>query len=657
MHETAEGTVAASGGEDPGRSGLSARAAGHALAIARAALPAGERVPAPDAGMVRRLAAYLAAAPPLIAFGYRSLLHLFAAYALLRTGRRLGRLSPERVLRLLEHGATGRRWVRRMILRAILTPLKIAHYADPAISRTLGYDPPPAPRPAPPPPAFARMHDAASRAGETLRCDVAVVGTGPGGAVMATRLAERGLAVILLEEGGYLGRADFTRRPFEMMARAYRDVGLTVALGVPGVPIPLGRTVGGTSTINSGTCFRVPDRVLARWQAEHGLAGWTRERLAPHYADLEAFLEVAPVAPEVVGRVGELVARGADALGWSHGPLHRNADGCEGSGVCAFGCPTGAKRSMNVSFVPRALAAGAELYTGARVRTILREGRRAAGVVAETAGGETLTVRADAVVVSAGALLTPGLLRRNGLGRRATGLGRHLTVHPATKVAALFDDPVRGWEGVPQGYCIDEFAEEGIVFEGASLPPEMGSVGFPHLGPRFTALMERYDRMAFFGFLIEDDGSRGRVTAGPPGTEIRYHLGRAELDRLKRGTRLLSEMFFAAGARAVYPPVAGIEELSGPDALGRLDAPTIRAQDFELTAFHPLGTCRMGPSPDRSVLDPGLETWEIDGLFVADGSIFPSSLGVNPQMTIMAASSVAAEHVAARVGGAPRLTV
>ncbi len=637
----------------PPRHGLTRGTRRLALAIAVAGMPGEGDLPAPGEAMVDRLDAFLGQAPRLLVFGYRMLLRATNLAAIVFTGRTLARLPVARAERLLAGWAASRWFLVRMALRGLFTPLKMCHFADAEVSRRLGYDPPPPAPPAPPERWMAQASPAADRAGETLRCQVVIVGSGPGGAVMATRLAEQGLAVLMLEEGQLYRRADFNRRPLEMMTRMYRDVGMTVALGVPGIPIPLGRTVGGTSTINSGTCFRVPERVLEQWRDRYGLEAYTSESLAPHYDELERTLRVQPVSVETRGMVGEVIARGCDRLGWSHGPLMRNADGCEGSGVCCFGCPTGAKQSMNRSYVPRALGAGAKLLTGAKVERILWKQRRAQGVVATTDQGK-VTVLADAVVISAGSLGTPPLLMRNRIGGRSGQLGNNLTIHPAAKVAALFDEPIRSWEGVPQGWCIDQFEAEGMMFEGASLPPELGAVGLPQIGRAFSDIMNRYQNLAFFGFLVEDE-SRGRVRPGPGGMpRIHYSLGREEVAKLLTGTERLCRVFFEAGATKVLPPVAGVEALTSPDEIEKLRDPRISVGDFELTAFHPLCTARMSARPEDGVIDPGLEVWGVDGLFVADGSVFPSSLGVNPQMTIMAVTSMNAEHVAARVGGAPR---
>jgi choline dehydrogenase-like flavoprotein len=312
--------------------------------------------------------------------------------------------------------------------------------------------------------------------------------------------------------------------------------------------------------------------------------------------------------------------------------------------MCIFGCPTDAKRSTNVSYIPRALSAGATLITGARVEKILVENGRAVGVQA----GD-VTVRAKAVVVACGALITPVLLQRNGIGTRSGQLGRNLSLHPSAGVGALFDESIRGWDAIPQGYAIYEFAEEGILFEGAFMPPDLGAASLPFFGQRLVEVVERYDRFACFGFMIEDT-SRGRVRPGPGGRPlITYVCNDEDVAKLKRGVELLARCYFAAGARAVFPMVAGFDELHSPADLERFRATHVHARDFELTAYHPLGTCRMGVDPRRSVVNPDHEVHDLPGLFVTDGAAVPSSLGVNPQVTIMALATRAAERIAPRL--------
>lgn len=615
-------------------------------AIAETVLPPGRGVFGADLGTVSRLEAGLQDIHPALAPGWRALAYGVDAYALATTGRRFSKLPLGRRLLLLE--ALDRREATRNLLRGLVAPLKLAAFDDPQQHRALGcrYEvvPPGADEPAR---WRASVVDGAELVGSDVECDVVVVGTGAGGAPVAARLAEAGLGVLMLEEGQHHTRRDFTGRPVDMMRRLYRDGGATLAVGNTVIPVPLGRGVGGTTTINSGTCFRLPGRTLAEWRA--ACAVDFGELLPPFYDAVARDLEIAPSSPAAIGQAGSLVARGCDALGWSHHPLSRNAPGCDGQGLCAFGCPTDAKRSTNVSYVPRALAAGATCATGARVDRVVVEGGRAVGVEAVTRAGRVL-VRARAVVLSCGAIHTPALLLAQGLANGSGQVGRNLSIHPATASMGVFDEPVNPFAAVPQGYGIDEFHDEGLLFEGSSLPLPITAAMTPGFGPRFTATLERAQHTLLFGFLVKDRSS-GRVWLSRGGRpRIRYWLGNAERRLVQRGLGLLARLFFAAGAREVVQPAMGHERLRSLADVRAFEAASFSARHFDLTAYHPVGTCRMGRDPARSVVGADHEAHDLPGLFLVDASSFPASPGVNPQWTIMAMALRAGTLLAERLG-------
>jgi len=617
-------------------------------AIAEAAMPGGRIFPAGGDAAVGRLEAFLAPMPPLFSRGYRALLLGVEAAALMRHGRSFGSLDEEARLALLESWRTGD-FARRTALRALVAPLKAAHYNDPALYRALGcvYEAKPVSEERPRW-MRERVLGPADVAGETIECDVVVIGTGAGGAVVGRELAEKGVAVVYLEEGEWFGRGDFNGRPIDMQRKMFRDLGATFSYGNCTIPIPIGRTVGGTTTINSGTCYRVPERVLRTWRERHGLVDFSSETLDPYYTRVEGVLGVAEARGEFLGGVARVIGRGCDALGFRHHPLRRNAPDCDGQGVCCFGCPTDAKRSTNVSYMPLALRAGATLVKGVRADRILVEGGRAVGVVARAGAGE-VTVRARAVVVACGALLTPVFLAGQGLANSSGELGKNLSIHPAAGVFALFDEQLFGDRAIPQGYAIEEFHDEGILFEGAFAPLEVGAASITLLGPRFTEMLEAFDRIACFGFMIEDS-SRGRVRRSPSGKPlITYFLNDHDVARMKRGVEILSRVYFAGGARVVYPEVHGWDELRSEADLGRFRRSRVHARDFQLSAYHPLGTARMGVDPRRSVVGPDHQSHDVQNLYVVDGSAVPSSLAVNPQLTIMALATRAAEKLATRL--------
>ena len=453
--------------------------------------------------------------------------------------------------------------------------------------------------------------------------DVCVIGAGAGGAVVAAELAEGGMRVVMLEEGQWHDPDGFTASMPRMLAQLYRDGGQTVTVGEPPILLPLGRGLGGTTLVNSGTCFRTPAHVLERWQREFGV-DVSEQSLQPCFERVERALSVSEVTPELAGGNAEVARRGAERLGWSHGYLRRNARGCVGSGVCTLGCPTSAKQHTGITYIPRAQRAGARIVTGARVQRVIVEHGRARGAQAQMAGGGSMEVRAPIVVVAAGTIHTPLLLRRSGVGSQSGQLGRNLSVHPATAIFARMPDLVDMGRGVPQSFYVDEFAREGIMFEGAAGPPAYAAMALPLTGRSHAEAMADYRRLALFGLMVSDS-SRGSVRTLARRPLIRYDLVDDDLMRFRLGLARVRELFEAAGAREVYLPL--------PHGVRPEHA---RVRDLKLMAFHPLGTARADARPTHGVVDGDLAIHDLQGLYVADGAAAPSSLGVNPQLTIMA---------------------
>lgn len=631
---------------------LSHRERAIVAAIAEAAFPEGRLFEAGGEGTARRLVELLENIPATYLSSYRALLWT-AELSTVATHRRTFSALPlePRVDHFTRWKYSSLRPLAHLA-RAVLLPMRFAHYNSPAFFEQVNvpfrFEPPTALE-------IARWHQQVTDGGEVeedleIECEVVVVGSGAGGAACAYELASRGRAVLLLEEGRYYDRRQFDGRPFESFKKMYRDVGLTLALGNVGMPVWAGRAVGGSTAVNSGTCYRAPERTFARWRRVYGLSDFSSSSLDPYYTRVETMLDVQTPEERYLGGVARVIARGADRLGFSHHPVKRNAPGCDGAGVCAFGCPRGAKRSTDVSYVPAALDRGAQLITRARVHEITREQGRATGVVARLASGRTLRVKSEAVVVAGGALMTPVLLNRNGIGKQSGWLGRNLSIHPASKVVAVFDETIDMVTGaIPQSYAVDELADEGIMLEGASVPPSTVAMGMWSVGKDFVELMESYRNMALFGFMIQDH-SRGRVLPGRNGSPlILYNMSHADAARMQRGIETICEIFLAAGAKRVYPFVTGQYTVDSQHDLDTLKRRRLKPGDFEVTSYHPLGTCRMGTDPRRSVLGPDHQTRDVRNLYVVDGSAIPSSLGVNPQMTIMAMALRAAEIIDGRL--------
>ncbi|MGH2965180.1 MAG: GMC family oxidoreductase N-terminal domain-containing protein [Solirubrobacterales bacterium] len=481
-------------------------------------------------------------------------------------------------------------------------------------------------------------------------CDVAIVGSGAGGAVTATVLAEAGLDVVVLEAGRYLDRRSYPEEPLAALEALYRDGGLTIAEGRPAIPTPVGRAVGGTTVINSGTCFRAPEAVLARWASEHGI-GWATG-LDAEYAAAEEMLHVQPVDPERMGRNGQLLREGAEALGVRHEPLRRNAGRCYQCSSCPAGCRLDAKQAMHVSYLPRAVAAGARVRAQTEVHRIAFEGGRAAGLdcVARVNGRpRPFQVRARrAVVLAGGAFGTPELLLRSGFRSPGGELGRNLRIHPACWVGARFAEEVRGWDGVMQSYAVREWEDRGLLLEATFTPLAFGAQWLPGTGVEHQERVQAYDRIASTGVHLSDR-STGRVGLARDGSlKVTYRLTEDDGALLVYGIARAAELLYAAGASEVYPQLAGVPTLA-KNKIEELEASPPSPSALRLEAFHPMGTARMDAQPSRGVVGTDGAVHGAEGLYVADGSLLPSSIGVNPMMTIIAMASQVARQLADRL--------
>ena len=578
----------------------------------------------------------------------RALLHVIDQGARLRYLRPMSSLAAGTRLDYLSRFWMNAPIPRRLSFKLFSYVLKGAYLDDQAIYQALGvaYR-----KPEVAPGSTPRWHSQIVHGKEIhqdkqIEAEVVVVGTGAGGATVAFELARRGNAVIMVEEGDYFNRTHFTGRPFEMQRLLYQRAGLHTTLGNVVIPVPLGRTVGGTTTINSGTCFRTPRRVLRHWRDNLGLTDYTPEAMEPYFRRVEKIFDVKPADMKVVGPNGKIIARGADNLGYRHGPLLRNAPDCEGEAVCCFGCPSGAKRSADVSFVPRALESHAQLVCRVRCEEIMIAGRRASGIRAQSLDtGKEVVIKAEAVVLAAGAFATPRLLMKQNLCNVSGQLGRNLSLHPCVGVLALMDEEVQPDKTIPQGYMVDEFEEEGILLEGAAFPLEALSLVLPYIGHKGQELIQNYRRLASFGVMVCDT-SRGRVMPGVAGEPLAfYFLNKRDQTQLLRGIDILARIYLAAGALEVYANVhrwKPIRSLADLEHNMRLRG---RAADMDIAAYHPLGTCHMGGSRSRAVCNPNGETYEISNLFIADGSLIPPSLGVNPQITIAAVAARVSDFV------------
>ncbi len=481
----------------------------------------------------------------------------------------------------------------------------------------------------------------------TFAADAVVVGSGAGGATAAARLRDAGLDVLVVEEGALERTETFTTDPATMLRRLYRDAGTSLILGRPGIVFAEGRCVGGSTVINGGMSWRVPERVLAAWERDWGLADLGPRAMEPYFAAAERILHVEPNHEDTFGRNTLAFLAGARRLGWPVARAPRSMRRCVGLNNCALGCPTGAKQSMLVTEIPRLLAAGGHLLTHARVDRVVFRGGRAAGVRGRLLGADgrvrgRFTVHAPLVVLAAGARHTPAILKRSWL--RARTIGRGLHTHPNAKVVGIFEERLDPWIGTHQAFHIHHFLDEGILIGYAAVPPGLLAAALPGFGAAHAARMRLYNHMLTAAALIEDEGE-GRVVLGPDRQPYMFFdLQGRDLERVHRGVALTAELLFAAGARRVLLPFADLPELAGPAELPRIGARPRVARGIELMTVHIMGTARMAPDPGRGATDPSGAVHGVPGLVVADASVIPTSIGVNPQETIVALALRSAER-------------
>ncbi|OBI41357.1 oxidoreductase [Mycobacterium kyorinense] len=609
-------------------------------AFGAALLPPERGGPSPTQ-LVERVDRYVTQLPTTSRRAIRAGLLSLAAASYLTTGRSMSRLSPDRRTAVLARIAALSPDAGAAIegLKAIVLLANGADsYAAELLHRGTEYD---VARP-----DAALTVTASTDAPSMIHADAVVVGSGAGGAMAARTLARAGINTVVLEEGRRWSVEEFRdMHPIDRYAGLYRGGGATLALGRPTVVLPIGRAVGGTTVVNSGTCYRPPLPVQQRWRDEFGLGLADPARLAGHLDDVEQTLQVAPVPLEIMGNNGRLLLEGAAALGWQAAPIPRNAPGCGACCQCAIGCPRNAKFGVHLNALPQACAHGAQIVSGARVERVLHSGGRARGVRARRSDGTAVDVLADIVVVAAGATETPGLLRRSGLGGHPR-LGRNLALHPAAMLAGYFGAEIMAWRGVLQSAAVDELhATHGVLIEATSTPPGMGSMVFPGYGTELLSWLERAPQVATFGAMIADRGV-GRVYSSRGQALVRYDISPDDTAKLITALEAIGKLLFAAGAVEVLTGLPGAPTVSSQPALQRLLRRT-NPKSLHLAAFHPTGTAAAGADEQRCPVDATGRLRGVDGVWVVDASILPSCPEVNPQVSIMALALAVADEIVA----------
>jgi long-chain-alcohol oxidase len=579
------------------------------------------------------------------------------AGALALTGRPVpvSGLSPPAAEALVQRWWRSRLPLQRRLAAALFGVTMLAGYGWPGPARdATGY-----PGPLGAAPDVPRRLTPLELAGDReLACDVVIVGSGAGGGVAAAELARRGLDVVVLEKGGYAAERDFHHAEGDAYQELYL-YGLTLTTDDLACRILAGSTLGGGTVVNFTTSFKPPQWVLAEWAEVSGAEAFVSGEVA---ASLDAVAERVGVTTEQSGPGVRdvLMERGLERLGWHVGPLPRNVRGCAqdpGCGWCGFGCRLGAKQSTMVTWLQDAAAHGARIVVGADARRVLVEEGWAVGVEASRAGGHRLRVRARAVVAAGGAIETPALLLRSGLRGQ---VGHHLHLHPGTAAMGVFDEPVRWWEGTTQARYSAELRDRlgpyAPILETVPLHPAAAAAALPwQSAAQHRDLMERSAHLSLIGVLCRDTAG-GRVRIDRDGNpRVRWRLNREDEDRMAAGVAAAGEVLAAAGATEVFSVHRQRFAFrpGGPDAHRAWAEATrragYRAGRATLASYHQMGSCRMGTDPATSAVGPDQQTHEVKALYVADSSVFPTAVGVNPMLTVMGLAHRAAAGVADRL--------
>jgi choline dehydrogenase-like flavoprotein len=499
----------------------------------------------------------------------------------------------------------------------------------------------------------------------SLTCDVCIVGSGAGGAHVAQRLALQGKRVIVLEEGGFHPSNTFDMTELNMTRRLYQDGG-TRSTADQSMLILQGRAVGGTTVVNWTTCFRTPKRVFEHWQEHHGVEGPSYDTLVPHWEQIEKRLNIRKTTLDQANKNNLVTYNGAKKLGWSVDTLSRNVKNCAATGYCGMGCPIDAKQSMLVTMLPEAVRAGADLYANAWVQRVTRDKRKCTSVVAlmrdpatDKLNGITLTVKAKVVVLAGGAINTPALLLRSSIDANGR-TGMRTFLHPAVSGIGVHEEPIHPFEGAPQYVHSDQFVDRGadkmgMLLEGAPLFPVMLS-GTPAFGAEKQALMELLPNLSLTGVLLHDgfdtqnfdDGAMVTLRSdGMP--RVDYKWTPRLLEGLQTGVRNALHIQLAGGAKQV---ISGHPHYArSHDEIDRLvDSAAFGPNQIPVFVAHVMGGCPMGTNERKSIVDSRtLRHHGFDNMFVIDGSVYPTSLTVNPQLSIYGLASWASQFVAQAV--------
>lgn len=499
-----------------------------------------------------------------------------------------------------------------------------------------------------------------------LEADVVIVGTGAGGGTAAETLSKAGLRVVILEAGPLK-----TSSQFDMEERAaYRDLyqeGTGRGTKDGGMVILQGRSVGGSTTVNWTTSFRTPPETLKFWAEEMGVSGCSVEEMAPYFAHMEKRLNIE-VWPQPPNANNTMLQRAAEKLGYSWDTIRRNVRGCLNLGYCGLGCPVDAKQSMLVTTIPGALDLKAKLIHRAQVVRVLREGDVVKGVEAEAltpdvrgTTGQRITVRAVYTVLAGGAINTPAILLRSDAPDPYGRIGKRTFLHPTTLTMGIYEESIDPYYGAPQSIYSDHFQWQnvstgpiGFKLEVPPLQPAFAAGFYSAAGEELVTSMDQLDHTQCMIALLRDgfheQSQGGAVEINDKGQPaLDYPINEYLLEGVRRAWNVMIEMQFATGAKSARPAhKQAMHYRSWKEAKAAVAELEVAAHKATIGSAHVMGGCPMGDDPERSVADGAGKFHQLENLYIMDGSLFPTSIGANPQLSIYGLVYKLSSQLAAR---------